>query len=132
MNINRVVYKISPCKSCACCPTCDIFNAVGPEAVSRCDHYTPIVEVAQWIERLHEDARGDYHLWHCSRCDNPSARKRNFCAECGAKMEVKVAHGRWENITGGMITLGDCSECKERQPVIGTNYCRNCGVKMEG
>ena len=107
MNNNRVVYKISPCKSCACCPVCDIFNAVGPEAGSRCVHYTPIVEVSQWIERLCEDGRG-------------------------AKMEVKVARGRWENITGGMITLGDCSECKERQPVIGTNYCRNCGVKMEG
>lgn len=44
---------------------------------------------------------------------------------------VKVVHGRWENITGGMITLGDCSECKVRQPVIGTNYCKNCGTKME-
>lgn len=44
---------------------------------------------------------------------------------------VKVAHGRWENITGGMITLGDCSECKVRQPVIGTNYCKNCGAKMD-
>ena len=43
-----------------------------------------------------------------------------------------VRHGRWENITGGMITLGDCSECKERQPVIGTNYCKNCGAKMDG
>ena len=45
---------------------------------------------------------------------------------------VEVVHGRWENITGGMITLGDCSECKVRQPVIGTNYCKNCGAKMDG
>ena len=43
-----------------------------------------------------------------------------------------VRHGRWENITGGMITLGDCSKCKARQPVIGTNYCKNCGAMMEG
>ena len=43
-----------------------------------------------------------------------------------------VRHGRWENITGGMVTLGDCSECKVRQPVIGTNYCKNCGAKMDG
>ena len=42
-----------------------------------------------------------------------------------------VRHGQWENITGGMITLGDCSECKARQPVIGTNYCKNCGAKMD-
>lgn len=43
---------------------------------------------------------------------------------------VKVVHGRWENITGGMVVLGDCSECKVRQPVIGTNYCNNCGADM--
>ena len=42
-----------------------------------------------------------------------------------------VRYGRWENITGGMITLGNCSECKARQPVIGTNYCKNCGAIME-
>lgn len=45
---------------------------------------------------------------------------------------VEVVHGRWENITGGMIILGDCSKCKVRQPVIGTNYCKNCGAKMDG
>ena len=44
---------------------------------------------------------------------------------------AQVRHGKWENITGGMITLGDCSECKARQPVIGTNYCKNCGAKMD-
>ena len=43
-----------------------------------------------------------------------------------------VRHGRWKNIAGGMIILGDCSECKVRQPVIGTNYCKNCGAKMNG
>lgn len=44
---------------------------------------------------------------------------------------VEQKRGQWENVTGGMIMLGDCSECKERQPVIGTNYCRNCGAKMD-
>ena len=48
------------------------------------------------------------------------------------KVFVPVRHGRWENITGGMVTLGDCSECKVRQPVIGTNYCPNCGAIMDG
>ena len=46
--------------------------------------------------------------------------------------DVEVVHGHWENITGGMVSLGDCSECKVRQPVIGTNYCKNCGAKMDG
>ena len=45
---------------------------------------------------------------------------------------VPVVHGRWENVTGGTVMLGDSSECKVRQPVIGTNYCKNCGAKMDG
>lgn len=50
----------------------------------------------------------------------------------GKEDVAPVVHGRWENITGGMITLGDCSECKVRQPVLGTNYCKNCGANMRG
>lgn len=42
----------------------------------------------------------------------------------------QVVYSRWENVTGGMVTLGDCSECKTRQPVVGTNYCKHCGAKM--
>ena len=44
---------------------------------------------------------------------------------------VEVVHRRWENVTGGMVELGDCSECKVRQPVLGTNYCKNCGARMD-
>jgi hypothetical protein len=60
-----------------------------------------------------------------------TARLRVADVDVLPRVEVKeVVHGRWENITGGMITLGDCSECKTRQPVLGTNYCKNCGAKM--
>ena len=45
---------------------------------------------------------------------------------------VEVVHGHFENITGGMVMLGDCSECNVRQPVVGTYYCKNCGAKMDG
>lgn len=44
------------------------------------------------------------------------------------RAEPKKAH--WEDITGGMVVLGNCSECKTRQPVLGTNYCKNCGSHM--
>lgn len=54
------------------------------------------------------------------------------CSEFKDKSRyVEQKHGRWENVTGGMIMLGDCSECKVRQPVSGTNYCQNCGAKMD-
>ena len=42
----------------------------------------------KWIEREHEDVRGNYNLFHCSRCDEPNARKKNYCPNCGAKMEI--------------------------------------------
>lgn len=45
---------------------------------------------------------------------------------------VEVVHGHFENITGGMVMLGNCSECNVRQPVIETYYCKNCGAKMDG
>lgn len=42
-----------------------------------------------------------------------------------------VVHGYWCNVSNGMVRLGDCSNCDERQPTIGSNYCRKCGAKME-
>ena len=52
----------------------------------------------------------------------------SVCAIRALRAESKEAH--WEDITGGMVVLGKCSECKARQPVIGTNYCKNCGSKI--
>lgn len=45
---------------------------------------------------------------------------------------MEVVHGHFEKITGGMVMLGNCSECNVRQPVIETYYCKNCGAKMDG
>lgn len=53
------------------------------------------------------------------------------CHMVGRTYVASVVHGHWKDITGGMVILGDCSECKVRQPVIGTNYCKNCGAKMK-
>lgn len=41
-----------------------------------------------WVKKLHKDPRGDYHLYHCSLCDEPSAREKNYCPNCGAKMDL--------------------------------------------
>ena len=40
----------------------------------------------EWLLKQHEDPRGNFGLYHCSECDSPNARQRNFCPECGAKM----------------------------------------------
>jgi hypothetical protein len=46
----------------------------------------PVVH-ARWIYKL---VFGD--RYHCSNCNNTSARPRAYCAECGAKMEAKVEY----------------------------------------
>ena len=49
----------------------------------------PVVR-GEWIEKPHTDGfGGHYFLYHCSRCDTPYAKKRNFCNECGADMRPK-------------------------------------------
>ena len=82
----------------------------------------------RWEDFLHdyefEDARRIY--------TNGSRLIPSFRVKQMMEHYAPVRHGRWENITGGMVILGDCSECKVRQPVIGTNYCKNCGAKMDG
>jgi hypothetical protein len=45
----------------------------------------PVVH-GRWIGCWHYHPQGGYHLWHCSKCDAPSVRKRNYCYECGVKM----------------------------------------------
>jgi PHP family Zn ribbon phosphoesterase len=50
---------------------------------------------------------------------------------------VEVVHGRWvekyhKNPLGDYFRL-HCSECGEDKPnAIHTNYCPNCGAKMDG
>ena len=48
--------------------------------------YFELMNQAYWVEKEHEDPRGNYHLFHCSNCDEASAQARNYCAHCGAKM----------------------------------------------
>ena len=58
---------------------CPVYKAPTIEA-------RPVVR-GEWIEKPHTDGFGGrYFLYHCSRCDTPYAKKRNFCNECGADM----------------------------------------------
>ena len=50
----------------------------------------PVVR-AHWIYKP-MDTDVDIWLYHCSACTNLSTRPRAYCAECGAKMEVKVEY----------------------------------------
>ena len=67
-------------------------------------------------------------------------RVRTVTYEEIAKMPTldvaEVVHGRWEWLgpyrynNDGII--GTCSACKERLRLFATNYCPNCGAKMDG
>ena len=48
-----------------------------------------VVEVVhgRWISQKYSDPEGEYYLNHCSVCCVPNARKRNYCPDCGAKMD---------------------------------------------
>ena len=46
-------------------------------------------------------------------------------------------HGQWtfetpDPVTGGVFMLAKCSECGWRNQTIKTNYCPNCGARMDG
>ena len=40
----------------------------------------------RWIEKEYCEPFGGYYLFHCSECDAPNARERNYCPNCGADM----------------------------------------------
>ena len=63
---------------------------------------------------------------------NTSTAIRVAAAMAQAKVDAApIVRGHWRNVSNGMVRLGDCSNCGERQPTIGSNYCRKCGAKME-
>jgi hypothetical protein len=39
----------------------------------------------RWIPRMYDNS---YILYHCSECCAPNARERNYCHNCGAKMDL--------------------------------------------
>lgn len=47
----------------------------------------PVIH-GKWITKQHDDGYGPYPLFHCSECDGLSAKQRNYCSDCGAKMDL--------------------------------------------
>lgn len=57
-----------------------------------CVRSVPAADVApvvhgEWIAKVHNDGLGNYTLYHCSECDCKNAYKRNYCGDCGARMD---------------------------------------------
>ena len=43
----------------------------------------PVVH-GRWTPKMYDNS---YILCHCSECGSPNARERNYCPNCGAKMD---------------------------------------------
>lgn len=42
-----------------------------------------------------------------------------------------VVHGKWENVNPVEVPLYRCSVCGHTPTVIKTNFCSDCGARME-
>ena len=66
------------------------------------------------------------------------ARMKMHINEATVVDAVEVVHGRWEKKTADCVYYYACSECGEPVPSgqwgndFFSNYCPNCGAKMEG
>ena len=63
----------------------ELFNVPTVDAVE--------VVHGRWIVKEHSAPYGGYHLFHCSECDEPNAKEKNYCPNCGAKMDGGVDRG---------------------------------------
>lgn len=87
--------------------------------------------MAEYIER--EALIAEYDRVHIGEAGGA----RKLMVEAPAADVVEVVHGRWiEKGYEGIMTY--CSECLHRAPfnnhqeLILSNYCPNCGAKMDG
>ena len=63
--------------------------------------------------------------------ESEQAVVRHFLAKLPKVDAVEVVHGRWETIEGREYLGCLCSNCQKWSDAK-TNYCPNCGAKMDG
>ena len=60
----------------------------------------------------------------------------NMLDACETVYAVKVVHGWWlkgtKSLISGSIIVGHCCSVCNEFSVINSNYCPNCGAKMDG
>ena len=68
------------------------------------------------------------------QCDGANMARRTFAMIfriLPASDVAPVKHGRWIEYRQGRWTYAKCSKCETVHDVM-TNYCPNCGAKMDG
>ena len=72
----------------------------------------------------------------CVCCGQVIPEGRQVCVICGYKVEngkpdlVEVKHGKWISLEEE-IGLYSCSICEHKIIKAKSNYCPNCGAKMD-
>lgn len=80
------------------------------------------------------------HLWTIEEAAGTETMSGNYAEMLTGMLaadkpeEVKPTRGKWldvEPAPSGLL-YATCSVCGKRQTIEATNYCGNCGAKMEG
>lgn len=95
--------------------------------------------MAEYLER--DGLLRELRLWnlHKAEPDNFHYKELKAWLEALPAEDVQpVKHGRWvrdaayvDETTGEPCLAWFCNQCGEPQ-MVGTNYCPNCGAKMDG
>lgn len=48
------------------------------------------VRSGRWVLTTEDDGYGEYQIYRCDKCGAITAQRRNYCPDCGAKMEVEI------------------------------------------
>ena len=68
----------------------------------------PVVH-GHWETEICDDGYGAYNLFVCSLCGSESAKRFNYCRECGARMDALWAYQSGE--CDSEPCCGDCDFC---------------------
>ena len=121
------------------------YQRYGGKGVTVCDEWHDINKFAEWVEASgyapgltidRIDPAGNYEPSNCqwlTRSDN--SKKSHTDKKKRAKEMVEVVHGQWvfEEVYPGVVSLNgyECNKCK-KNAANRSNYCPNCGAKMDG
>ena len=134
-------------------PSSGNYKRYGGKGVTVCEEWHDINKFAEWaessgykpgltIDRI--DPLGNYEPSNCQWLTRSENSKKQFAdRKKRAKEMVEVVHGHWVSLTECANAGVYCSVCNKkvykedyawcnRKNKLRSNYCPNCGAKMDG
>lgn len=72
---------------CGACPLGHAFDLVEEFPAADVEP----VRHGRWVLTTEDDGYGEYQIYKCDKCGAITAQRKNYCPDCGAKMEVDDA-----------------------------------------